>query len=127
MSEIKNAIITAATIGIERGFMLDSWLHLDYGNSGRGFGGFCLHTLPKDGELYDADKTIPVAGHWIMKVLQIAGVESWSDLSGKTIRVKIDGEMGKIVAIGHIVKDMWFNPREDFSKMREGIKDEQQN
>ena len=38
-------------------------------------------------------------------------------LVGKTIRVEIN-EKGLISAIGHIVKDDWFNPSSDFENMK---------
>ena len=113
-TKIMNAIIESASINIERGFMIDSWIHLDYGGSGQGFGGFCLHTIPKSG--YSDKDTIPAAGHWIMRVMQIAGVESWNELPGKTVRVK--ATHSRVHAIGHIVKDDWFCPEVDFHEMR---------
>jgi len=37
-------------------------------------------------------------------------------MKGKTIRVK--SSHGEVEAIGHIVKDDWFNPSEDFAKSK---------
>ena len=115
---IKNAIIEEASIGIERGFMLDSWLYLDYGGSGQGFGGYCLHK--QDVGVRD---TLGYAGHWILRCLEIAGVEKWKDMKGKTIRVQLDsdGFGGNIEAIGHIVKDDWFNPSKDFEEAKDEL------
>jgi hypothetical protein len=53
--------------------------------------------------------------------MQVAGVSSWDKLKGKTIRVKLtsDNLGGKIIAIGHIVKDDWFNPEIEFKELPE--------
>lgn len=106
--EEKNAVIEKATINIEDIGVLGSYIYLDYGGSAQGFGGYALY-LPKD---YTHHKLESVAGHWIYRVLEIAGVEKWEDLPGKTIRVRADHN--KVHAIGHIIKDDWFVPSEDF-------------
>jgi len=109
-TELKNAVITGANIGFgDRGF-LDCWLHLDYGGSGQGFGGYVLY-LPKS---FGHHKLESVAGHYIFRIMEVAGVTEWKDIIGKTIRVR--GNNGGIVAIGHIIKDDWFCPKKDFAK-----------
>jgi hypothetical protein len=114
MIEIQNAIIESASITTgDRGF-LDCWLHLNYGNScGQGFGGYCLY-LPKS---FTHHKLESIAGHFLFRVMEIAGVTSFDDLKGMSIRVK--GDFTSIKAIGHIVKDDWFSPSEDFAKLNE--------
>lgn len=114
--EIKNAIIESAVIDTGDRGLLTAWLFLDYGGSGQGFGGYSLY-LPKDYKHHTNKGDF--AGHFIFRCMQIAGVEKWSDLKGKTIRVKATN--GGVEAIGHIVKDDWFNPSEDFAKMREVV------
>jgi len=108
---IKNAIITSARITSDDHGLLSAWLMLDYGGSGQGFGGWSLY-LPKS---FDHHKLESVAGHFIWRVMEIAGVTEWNELVGKTIRA--DAEHSGIVAIGHIVKDDWFNPRKDFEQV----------
>lgn len=109
--EIKNAVIESATItSNDRGF-LDAWLTLDYGGSGQGFGGYVLY-LPKS---FDNHKLESVAGHHIFRIMEVAGVGSWDNLKGRTIRVK--GSWGRIHAIGHIVKDDWFCPEADYKQL----------
>ena len=109
--EVKNAVITSASLTIADHNLLSGWLYLDYGGSGQGFGGHLLY-LPKS---FDHHGGKNFAGHWIFRVLEIAGIEKWDDLKGKTIRVKAD--MSSVEAIGHIVKDDWFNPSEEFKTL----------
>lgn len=110
---VHNAIIRDATIGVERDFMLGSWVHVMYDKvSGQGFGGFALY-LDKSCRHHSLLST---AGHWIYRVLQIAGVEKWDDLPGKAIRCRV--ESGRIEAIGHITESDWFCPSNDFKALR---------
>jgi hypothetical protein len=115
MSEAReqNAIIESAEITNGDHGLLSAWVHLDYGGSGQGFGGYCLY-LPKS---FKHHKLESVAGHFIWRVLEVAGVERWSQLKGKTVRVRCT--QSHVEAIGHIVKDDWFNPSEDFKPLRE--------
>lgn len=113
--ETKNAVITSATITNDDHGLLSAWLHLDYSSTGQGFGGYALY-LPRDFSHSEHSKQRNYAGHFIWRCMEIAGVSEWSKLAGKTIRVRC--EHSKVHAIGHIVKDDWFNPTEDFEAMK---------
>lgn len=110
MSEIKNAVIESVKLTSDDHGCLSAWLLLDYGGSGQGFGGYALY-LPKS---YTHHKLQSVAGHFIWRCMEVAGVTEWSKLPGKTVRVR--GDRGGIEAIGHIVKEDWFCPKEDFKE-----------
>jgi len=111
---IKNAIITEAKIHNDEHGCLGSWLSLDYGNSsGQSFGGYALY-LPES--FKNHDKKFGGAGHWIWRIMEIAGVSEWSQLKGRTIRVKVEDSQSSITAIGHIVDENWFNPTEEFKE-----------
>ena len=112
MIEVKNAVITKASITNSDHGVLSAWLDLDYGGSGQGFGGYSLY-LPKHFTHHRVAGP-NYAGHFIWRVMEIAGVERWDQLAGKTIRVR--AEHSGIEAIGHIIKDDWFCPRTDFAK-----------
>lgn len=111
--ETRNAVIEKATITNDDHGLLSAWLSLNYGGSGQGFGGFALY-LPKDFTHHDPSGP-NYAGHFIWRVMEIAGVLEWSQLPGKTIRARC--EHSKVHAIGHIVKDDWFDPSADFERM----------
>ncbi len=106
--ETKNAVIEGAQITSDVRGRLSVWLFLDYGDCSQGFGGPAL---------YPHHKLNSLAGHFIRRVMEIAGVTDWDKLKGKTIRVRNDD--GSIDAIGHIIKEDWFCPREEFMKESE--------
>jgi len=110
---IRNAVIESVKLTNEDHGLLSAWLFLDYGGSGQGFGGYCLY-LPKS---FTHHKLESVAGHFIWRVMEIAGVSEWNQLPGKTIRVK--ASHSGVEGIGHIVKDDWFFPKQDFAKVVE--------
>lgn len=112
---IKNALIKNAEISNDDHGCLSAWVYLDYGGSEQGFGGYALY-LP---ESFTHHNLQSIAGHFIYRVMEIAGVSKWSDLKGKTVRATLKDEFGAIVEIGHIIKDDWFNPSVDFKKEQE--------
>lgn len=107
--EIKNAIIKSAQITTDSHGFLSAWLELDYGGSVQCFGGYALY-LPKSFQHHNLES---VAGHFIWRCLEVAGVEDWGQLPGKTVRVKSGHD--KVHGIGHIVKNDWFYPSIDFN------------
>jgi hypothetical protein len=106
--ELKNAIIDEAELRCDDHGVLTGYIGLDYGGTHQSFGGHALY-LPKS---FTYHKIETLAGHWIFRVMEIAGVTKWENLVGKTIRVK--ASWGEVREIGHIVKDDWFNPSKDF-------------
>ena len=108
MTEVKNAIIRSASLTTKDHGLLSAWIELDYGGVFQSFGGFALY-LPKSFKNHSLTST---AGHFIYRVMEIAEVGEWKDLAGQTIRVR-SNHCG-VEAIGHIIKDEWFCPKEDF-------------
>jgi hypothetical protein len=100
--KIKNAIIEDVSLGFECHGILSSYITVSYGGSGQGFGGYAF-----GGDYTD---------YWIRGVLKALDLEDWSKMKGTSVRVKVDGDGnfgGKIVAIGHIIKDQWFYAEKD--------------
>lgn len=116
--ETRNAVIESARITNDDHGLLSAWLYLDYGGSGQGFGGYALY-LPKD--FTHSTNQHNYAGHFIWRCMEVAGVAEWEQLRGKTIRVRADH--GKVHAIGHIIKNDWFDPSHDFEEMK-GLRNE---
>ena len=110
--EIKNAIITSATLTTDDHGSLDSWLGLDYGGTCQGFGGYVLY-VPKS---FTHHRLESVAGHFLFRCMDIADVTDWSKMKGRSVRVKIID--GLVSAIDHIVKEDWFCPKDDFAQIR---------
>ena len=110
---VRNAIIKSVSIDIERG-ILTGWIELDYGGYSQLLSGeFFLH-MQDNYENKKNNNQSP--GHFIMRSMQIGGVQRWEDLKGKTIRVISDND--KIYAIGHIVINDWFDIEVDFKKLQ---------
>lgn len=112
--EIRNAIIESVTITSADHGVLSAWLYLDYGGAGQGFGGHALY-LPESFKHHK--KGMSYAGHFLFRCMEIAGVEKWENIKGKTIRVKCNHS--NVQAIGHIVKEDWFDPSIDFKQLKE--------
>ena len=106
--ELKNAMITGTKLSNEDHCVLSAWVYLDYGGSGQGFGGHALYNP-------DWKNAKDITGLFIWRVMEVAGVENWDSLKGKTIRVL--GDSSHIEAIGHILKDIWFYPEKEFKAM----------
>lgn len=112
--KIENAIIDSATLRFEydnRFLCLSLWLKTQHCQV-RKFGGVNLGSrFQKEFNRNAGDYTF----WWIKRVFDIADVESFDDLGGKTIRIEID-DNDDISAIGHIISNDWFCPKKDFKE-----------
>ena len=112
---IKNAQISDTMLGLEDHGIMTYMIGLDYGSSGQEFGGFTLDEPIKDKDDNFIERRGTAYGmELIMKILEILEVDSWEKLIGQHIKVKLSDDTlgGKIIAIGHFLKDQWFNPEE---------------
>lgn len=114
--EIKNAKIRSTSLGYLGHGVVSCMIHLDYGDSAQGFGGYCFDT-PEDVGLKTFRRTGTAWGmEFIIRILNTVGVERWEDLLGKHVRVKCN--FSKIHEIGNIIEDKWFNPEEDLKDLK---------
>lgn len=90
---IENAKIESTMLGYEDHGIPTSFLNLKFGSSNQGFGG------------YDLRSTSAML-KWVLGVLNVLGVNEWSKVTGQVCRVR--REDGRIIAIGHIIDDLWF-------------------
>lgn len=110
MIEIRNAVVDRVSVTIERGFLTMD-LYLNFGDGGQAFGGYVLHV--DDLDVSQAN----FCGLFLYRCMRVAGVDKLNDITGKAIRV-LGARDGKIEAIGHIIKEDWFNPTFEFDKIR---------
>lgn len=101
--KIENAKIESTTLGYESHGILSAYLHLNFGGSGQGFGGY---RLDSPGGPHKA------CGAFIAGVLLTVGVGEWERLPGTPVRIRRDANDDRIDAIGHFLEDKWFCPRE---------------
>lgn len=100
MVKVENAQIKSTYLGgwdKHHNGILNYWLMIDGNGWSCGFGGYGL-----DGDSGFCSRAI----HDVLKILEVS---SWEELPNQYIRVKTEGLGGKILAIGHIIKDQWFS------------------
>jgi len=112
MSGTKNAVITHTMLGYEDHGILTAYLYLDYGGSCQGFGGYALDRYVEGSRQSGRSERIGTAYgcEFIIRILSVLGVDKWEKIPGTHCRVKASHE--KAEAIGHILKDKWFDPQE---------------
>lgn len=112
-TEILNAKITSTKLGEEHG-CLTADLLVEGESWGCTFGGYCLdHWFAETGEHHSSD------GYGaIIELMKTLEVESWEELKNKYVRVEIEGLGGKILRIGHLMKDKWFSFKDYFDEVK---------
>ena len=107
--EIRNAQIDFVRLSVADFGCLTFDMMLSYGDSEcQGFGTYQLY--------YPNNKMLlGTAGIFIWRILKTAGVSEWRELEGKFVRVRIEDKL--ITAIGNILEDKWFCPKEEFKDL----------
>ena len=114
MEKIANAKITGTSITMADHGCLTFWVYLEGCGWGCGFGGYCIGHGYLGADEFSAESGKGLEA--IMRVMDVVGVEKWEDLKGKYVRCELEGLGGGVAAIGHIIKENWFNIREFYKK-----------
>lgn len=114
--EIKNAKITNVSLSMEDYGCLTFYITLDGGGWGCNYGGYCIGKGYLGAKIFRGSE----AGlEVLMRIMDTVGVECWEDLKGQYCRVKTEGWGGKILSIGNILKDKWFDIKEFYNTYNE--------
>lgn len=111
--EIMNAKITNAELSMADHGCLTMWLTLEGSGWGCGFGGYCL------GKGYLGAKEFEGSAKGlesIMRIMDVVGVDRFSELEGKYIRIVDEGWNKPVKKFGNIIKDKWFDYEEFYKK-----------
>lgn len=118
--EIKNAKIDYVKLYIEDHDILT--FHIGLNLSGGGFcalGGYALDQafrINKDDDKWQYDrKSSPAGLDCMRKIMEVVGVKSWEDLTGRYIRYEDNGLKSRVAKIGNIIEDKWIDI-DDFMK-----------
>ena len=112
MAEIQNAKITNAELTMEDHGVLCYWITVEGAGWGVGIGGYVI------GKGYLGAKAFsgsPKGTEAIMRIMDTVGVDKWSDLKGKYVRVVTEGWGETVSKFGHITDNKWFDQREFFA------------
>ena len=113
---IANCQITNADISMENHSCLDMTLSLE-GQVCVCYGGYVLGKgyLGAQDDFFEGS----AAGlEYIMRIMDVVGVENFQDLKGKYVRVAHKGLGTSVKIIGNITKDKWFDAETFFEDKR---------
>lgn len=99
MSEIVNARIVSTQLGFHDGFgsIPNFWINVEGDGWGQGFGGWKLGGTFTHEAIYG--------------ILNALEAVSWENLEGMHCRIeRTEPFAGRIIRIGHVLKDKWFDP-----------------
>ena len=100
MSE-RIAKIENASLGREDHGILTAFLHVSYGGSGQGIGGYCLDEPIRDADGKFVGRRGTAYGmEWIKRCIDACGVDTWEQIKGRTILVYFDSDEWSARPIG---------------------------
>lgn len=114
--ELKNAKITDISLTMGDHGCFTSRLELLGDGWGVVYGGQCL------GHGYLGSKKFKGSAEgleYLMRVMDVVGVESWSDLKNRYVRVATKGWGDSVKIIGNLIDDKWFDSDSFFADAAE--------
>ena len=111
--ESLNAKIINAELSMADHGCLTMWLMLEGSGWGCGFGGYRLGKGYLGAKEFDGSAK---GMESIMRIMDVVGVENFTDLKNKYVRAELEGFGGGITRIGHITEDKWFSYKEFFKE-----------
>lgn len=119
--QIGNSLIESADLSMKNCCCLDMSLMLS-GQVNVCFGGYVLGKgyLDAPDDFWEGS----AAGlEYIMRIMDVVGVESFQDLKGKYVRVAHKGLGSSVKIIGNITKEKWFDAESFFEDKKENDDD----
>ena len=125
-TEIVNAEVTDPSIRYDRGVFLTGWVFLNYDTGAQGFGGYVLGTKPGEKARAESANATGLLAAWVNGIMTVCDVDDYAKAHGRPVRVKREARWnGRIIAIGHFTKDIWFEPEMAFAEWT-GLSDKAQ-
>ena len=114
---IENALITNVDLSMADHGCLTLAMTLEGGGWGVVYGGYCLGKgyLGADDDFFDGS----AAGmEYLIRIMDIVGVEKFQDLRGEYVRVATKRD-DPVKIIGNIINDKWFDAETFFTDKKE--------
>lgn len=108
-----NAVVKETRVGFEDHGILTALVVLEDALGVQGFGNYAFDWMNGNERCYSTN-----GSHFLRRVLEVAGRDQWGALPGTVVRVRRAGG-GPILAIGHAIKEEWFDPRVEFAQRME--------
>lgn len=110
---ICNAKITRVSLNMNGHYCFTLDITLEGEGWGVIYGGYKLGTGALDSDTFEGSAKGMEA---IMRIMDTVGVTDLQDMTGKYVRVELEGWGGTVDKIGNIIKDKWFSYKEFFRK-----------
>lgn len=93
------AKVERTTLGREDHGIMTCILHLDFGHSGQGAGGYALDRPVHEGADFKGRVGTAFGMEWIIRTMEAVGVDEWGKVAGRTVLALRDPSTQKLVGI----------------------------